>query len=88
MVWVTKYKKKFLGGDIERRLKKIWGQMADEMTFEIKEMECDREDIHLLIAIDPQLESHEAVKRIKGRSRNVSNLKSEGCKINLKLEQN
>ena len=40
VVWVTKYKKKYLGGDIEKRLKEICLQVADELTFEIKEMEC------------------------------------------------
>ena len=71
VVWVTKYRKKYLSGDIEKRLKEICGQVADELTFEIKEMECDRDHIHLLIDIDPQLGIHKAVKRMKGRSSRI-----------------
>jgi len=71
VVWVTKYRKKYLGGEIEKRLKEICVQVADELTFEIKEMECDRDHIHLLIDIDPQLGIHKAVRRMKGRSSRI-----------------
>ena len=68
VVWVTKYRKKYLGGDIEKRLKEICLEVANEARFEIKEMECDRDHIHLLIDVDPQFGVHKAVKRMKGRS--------------------
>jgi putative transposase len=68
VVWVTKYRKKYLGGDIEKRLKEICLEVSEELNFEIKEMECERDHIHLLIDIDPQLGVHKAVKRMKGRS--------------------
>ena len=59
---------KYLGGDIEKRLKEICLEVANEARFEIKEMECDRDHIHLLIDVDPQFGVHKAVKRMKGRS--------------------
>ena len=68
VVWVTKYRKKYLGGDIEKRLKDICLKVSEELNFEIKEMECERDHIHLLIDVDPQLGVHKAVKRMKGRS--------------------
>ncbi|MFW7378234.1 MAG: IS200/IS605 family transposase [Oligoflexus sp.] len=68
VVWVTKYRKKYLGGEIEKRLKEICSEVAEELDFEIKEIECERDHIHLLIEIDPQLGIHRAVKRMKGRS--------------------
>ncbi len=68
VVWVTKYRKKYLGGDIEKRLKEICLEVSEELNFEIKEMECERDHIHLLIDVDPQLGVHKAVKRMKGRS--------------------
>lgn len=71
VVWVTKYRKKYLGGDIEKRLKEICSNVAEEMNFEIKEMECERDHIHLLIEIDPQLGIHKAVKRMKGRTSRI-----------------
>lgn len=68
VVWVTKYRKKYLEGKIEKRLKQVCQEVADECNFEIKEMECDRDHIHLLVDIDPQFSIHKAVKRLKGRS--------------------
>ena len=68
VVWVTKYRKKYLGGDIEKRLKEICLEVSEELNFAIKEMECERDHIHLLIDVDPQLGVHKAVKRMKGRS--------------------
>lgn len=68
VVWVTKYRKKYLGGDIERRLKQICREVAKECGFEIKEIECERDHIHLMVDVDPQFGIHKAVKRMKGRS--------------------
>jgi putative transposase len=68
VVWVTKYRKKYLTGDIEKRLKLICKDVAKECTFDIKEMECDKDHIHLLIEVDPQFGIHKAVRRMKGRS--------------------
>ncbi len=71
VVWVTKYRKKYLGGDIEKRLKEICSEVANELDFEIKEMECERDHIHLLIDVDPQFGVHKVVKRMKGRSSRI-----------------
>lgn len=68
---MTKYRKKYLGGDIEKRLKEICLEVANEARFEIKEMECDRDHIHILIDVDPQFGVHKAVKRMKGRSSRI-----------------
>lgn len=68
VVWVTKYRKKYLEGEIERRLKEICQEVATECQFEIKEMECDKDHIHLLVDVDPQFGIHKAIKRMKGRS--------------------
>ena len=71
VVWVTKYRKKYLGGEIERRLKEICQGVADECDFSIQEMECERDHIHLLIEVDPQFGIHKAIKRMKGRSSRI-----------------
>ena len=71
VVWVTKYRKKYLGGDIEKRLKEICLEVSEELNFDIVEMECERDHIHLLIDVDPQFGVHKAVKRMKGRSSRV-----------------
>ena len=68
VIWCVKYRRPFLTGKIESRLKQICKQVAKENKFEIQEMECDKDHIHLLIDVDPQFGVHSAVKRIKGRS--------------------
>ena len=45
VVWVTKYRKKYIGGDIEKRLKEICLEVAEELEFEITEMEYERDHI-------------------------------------------
>lgn len=71
VVWVTKYRKKYLDGEIEKRLKEICTQVSDELGFSIKEMECERDHVHILVDVDPQFGIHKAVKRMKGRSSNL-----------------
>ena len=68
VVWVTKYRKKYLEGNIEKRLKEICREVSEESGFEIKEMEYDKNHIHLLVECDPQFGIHKAIKRMKGRS--------------------
>lgn len=68
VVWVVKYRRKFLTGEIETRLKQICREVAKECRFQIQEMECDQDHIHILIDVDPQFGIHKAVKRMKGRS--------------------
>ena len=68
VIWVVKYRKKYLTGKIETRLKQICREVAKECSFEIQEMECDKDHIHLLVDVDPQFGIHKAVKRMKGRS--------------------
>ena len=71
VVWVTKYRKKYLAGEIEKRLKQVCRDVAKENNFSISEMECERDHIHLLVDVDPQFGVHKAVKRMKGRSSRI-----------------
>ncbi len=43
-------------------------QVADELSFDIIEMEVMPDHVHMLLEVDPQLGIHRAVKRIKGRT--------------------
>ena len=68
VVWCVKYRRRFLIGKIEQRLKQICYSVAKECEFQILEIECDKDHIHLLVDVDPQFGIHKAVKRMKGRS--------------------
>ena len=68
VVWCPKYRRKVLVDGVDERLKEIAQAVAEEMRFEIIEMEVMPDHVHMLVEVDPQLGIHKAVKRIKGRS--------------------
>ena len=68
VVWCPKYRRKVLVDGVDKRLKEIAQAVAEEMRFEIIEMEVMPDHVHMLVEVDPQLGIHKAVKRIKGRS--------------------
>ncbi len=68
VVWCPKYRRKVLVDGVDTRLKEIAHEVANEMSFDILEMEVMPDHVHVLLEVDPQLGIHKAVKRIKGRS--------------------
>jgi putative transposase len=68
VVWCPKYRRKVLVDGVDKRLKEIAQAVAEEMHFEIIEMEVMPDHVHMLVEVDPQLGIHKAVKRVKGRS--------------------
>ena len=68
VVWCPKYRRKVLVDGVDKRLKEIAQAVAEEMRFEIIEMEVMPDHVHMLAEVDPQLGIHKVVKRIKGRS--------------------
>ena len=68
MVFCPKYRRPVLVDGVDERLKEIALEVADEMGFDIIEMEVMPDHVHMLLEIDPQLGIHRAVKRIKGRT--------------------
>ena len=53
IIWCPKYRRKVLVGEVEKRLKEIIIQVANELNVEIIEMETDKDHIHILADIDP-----------------------------------
>ena len=68
VVFCPKYRRPVLVNGVDERFKEIAWEVADELGFEIAEMEVMPDHVHLLLSIDPQLSIHRAIKRIKGRS--------------------
>lgn len=68
VVWCPKYRRKVLVDGVDERLKQICQDVADELRFEIIEMEVMPDHVHMLVEVDPQFGIHRAVKRMKGRS--------------------
>ena len=68
VVFCPKYRRPVLVDGVDERLKEIALEVADEMGFDIIEMEVMPDHVHMLLEVDPQLGIHRAVKRIKGRT--------------------
>jgi putative transposase len=71
IVWCSKYRRKVLVGEVEKRLKEIIQEIANELKIEIIEMETDKDHIHILCEIDPQFGVNKFVKLVKGRSSKI-----------------
>ena len=68
VVFCPKYRRKVLVDGVDVRFKEIAQTVADELHFEILEMEVMPDHVYMLLEVDPQFSIHKAVKRIKGRT--------------------
>jgi putative transposase len=68
VVFCPKYRRSVLVDGVDERFRQIARQVADDLHFEIIEMEVMPDHVHMLLEVDPQLGIHKAVKRIKGRT--------------------
>ena len=68
IVWSVKYRRKVLVGDIEKSLKIILMDIANEKGFSIKEMECDKDHIHVFAQAKPKISPGYIYKMLKGIS--------------------
>jgi len=54
LVWIPKYRKSLLLGSIEKRLKELLCEIAEEHDFEILEMELMPDHVHLFVSAAPK----------------------------------
>ena len=68
IVWITKYRKPVLRGEIALRLRELVRQTCEQLEVYIESGHVAREHVHLLVSCPPHLSVSELVKRLKGRS--------------------
>ena len=68
IVWAVKYRRKILTGEIESSLKEILTEISEDKGFEIKEMECDGDHIHVFVSAKPKFAPSYLYKMMKGIS--------------------
>ena len=68
IVWSVKYRKKILTKQVEKSLKKILYKIADEKDFIIKEVECEKDHIHVFASAKPKVPPTYIYKMLKGIS--------------------
>jgi len=68
VVWVTKYRKRVLGGGVGERVRELIRQVCRDEEVEILTGHISRDHVHLFVSIPPQLTISRFVQRVKGKS--------------------
>ena len=65
MVWVPKYRKMILKGNLAKRLKEVFAEIAERYEFEIDTMEVKEDHVHLFLSAPPRYSPAGVVQIIK-----------------------
>ena len=68
IVWITKYRKPILRGEIGKRVRELIRQTCASLDVYIVKGHVSKDHVHLLVSVPPNLSVSELVKRLKGRS--------------------
>jgi putative transposase len=71
LVWVPKYRKLVLKGDLAKRLKEVFHEIADRYEFEIDTMEVKEDHVHLFLTAPPRYSPSQIVQIMKSISAKV-----------------
>lgn len=68
LVWITKYRKPVLRGQVGLRLRELVRQVCASQDVYILSGSVQADHVHLLVSVPPHLAVSELMRRIKGRS--------------------
>jgi putative transposase len=68
IVWITKYRKKVMRGEIGLRLREMIKQSCEAQEVQIVKGHIAADHVHSLVSVPPQLAVSDLVQRLKGRS--------------------
>ena len=68
LVWITKYRKAILRGDIGLRLRELIRQTCTTLDVKIEKGHIAADHVHLLVSVPPNISVSDLVQRLKGRS--------------------
>lgn len=68
LVWVTKYRYEILGGDVGHRCRELLREIALSKEMEIHAGAINRDHVHMLLSMPPNLSVSRAVQYLKGKS--------------------
>jgi putative transposase len=68
IVWITKYRYKILRGALQRRVREIVVQVAEEFGIQIVSGVVSSDHVHIFVSIPPRVRESDLVKAMKGRS--------------------
>ena len=68
LVWITKYRYPVLVGDVGLRARELLREIARSLEMTIYAGAINRDHVHLLVSIPPQVSVSRAVQFLKGKS--------------------
>ena len=68
LVWIPKYRKEILGGEIREYLKEVFEQIAQEYEFEIDTIEIVEDHVHIFVGAPPRYSPAKLVQIMKSIS--------------------
>ena len=68
IVWITKYRKPVMSGDIAVRVRDLIREISRSLDVEIMKGHVSRDHVHLFVSIPPQVSISNYVKAVKGKS--------------------
>jgi putative transposase len=68
LVWITKYRKPVLTGELAVRVRELIRQICKENDIEIIKGHVSRDHVYLFVSVPPHISVSNVVKKIKGKS--------------------
>lgn len=68
IVWITKYRKPVLVGELAKRTRELIRQICKGMDVEIISGHVSKDHVHLFLSVPPHISVSDLVKKIKGKS--------------------
>ena len=71
LVWLPKYRKRILEGEVKSRLKELFLDCAEINGWNISELNIQRDHIHMIVQLKQTISVSHAVQRFKGGSSRI-----------------
>jgi REP-associated tyrosine transposase len=68
LVWITKYRKKILTGDVATRVRDLIREICRREDVEIIQGHVSKDHVHLFVSLPPQVSISRFVQRLKGKT--------------------
>ena len=68
LVWIPKYRKDVLSGEVSRYLKEVFQQISEEYEFRIDTMEVMEDHVHIFVEVPPRYSPAQVVQILKSVS--------------------
>ena len=68
IVWITKYRKKILGGEVGKRVRELLRGICKQHDVEILQGHVSQDHVHMFVSVPPHLAISKLVQYLKGKS--------------------